>query len=48
MKTNSSLPSGFSMRTEPGRTRVIRGVWRAKMPSSPDSPGSTTKRASPE
>ena len=27
-KTNSSLPSAFSMRTEPGLMRVISGVWR--------------------
>jgi hypothetical protein len=27
-KTNSSLPSAISMRTEPGLMRVISGVWR--------------------
>ena len=36
------------MRTDPGRMRVINGVWRGKIPSSPASPGNATKRASPE
>ena len=36
------------MRTAPGRMRVISGVWRGKMPSSPASPGSATNLASPE
>jgi hypothetical protein len=36
-KTNSSSPplSAISMRTAPGLMRVISGVWRGRMPSSP-------------
>jgi hypothetical protein len=48
-KTNSSPPSDARlMRTAPGLMRVISGVWRGMMPSSPLSPGSATKLASPE
>src|SRR5574344_2812563 len=47
-KTNSSPPSAFSIRTEPGLMRVISGVCLGKMPSSPASPGNATKRAAPE
>jgi hypothetical protein len=36
------------MRTAPGLMRVISGVWRGRMPSSPFSPGSATNLASPE
>ena len=36
------------MRTAPGLMRVISGVWRGRMPSSPISPGSATNLASPE
>jgi hypothetical protein len=39
---------GRSMRTAPGLMRVISGVWRGRMPSSPFSPGSATNLASPE
>jgi hypothetical protein len=35
------------MRTAPGLMRVISGVWRGRMPSSPFSPGSATNLASP-
>src|SRR5206468_7805651 len=48
-KTNSTSPvSARSMRTAPGLMRVISGVWRGRMPSSPFSPGSATNFASPE
>jgi hypothetical protein len=36
------------MRTAPGLMRVISGVWRGRMPSSPFSPGRATNLASPE
>src|SRR5690606_33269935 len=46
-KTSSSLPSGVSILTVPGRMREISGVWPGRMPSSPASPGSETNFASP-
>src|SRR3569833_1164682 len=46
--TNSSSPFSASMRTAPGRIRVMSGVWPGRMPSSPASPGSATNFAWPE
>ena len=44
----SSPPPAGTMRTAPGLMRVMSGVWRGRMPSSPASPGSATNFASPE
>src|SRR5450756_2467776 len=42
----SQVPSRARMRVSPTRRSVTRGWWRARMPSSPSMPGSTTMATS--